>query len=89
MQISKMTVIFFLNPIIQLGNKDNLMEILVQNGLLVKTSSPLNLQELSTLLQNGTCYCNGPLVPEAPVLWVKLFGHLGKNKVLIVLKLLL
>ena len=86
MQISKMTLIFFFNLIIQLGNKDNLMEILVQNGLLVKTSFPLNLQELSTLLQNGTCYSNGTFDLSVPVLWVKLFGHLGKNKDLTDLK---
>ena len=86
MQISKMTLIYFFNLIIQLGNKDNLMEILVQNGLLVKTSFPLNLQELSTLLQNGTCYSSGTLDLSVLVLWVKLFGHLGKNKDLTDLK---
>ena len=53
MQISKMTVIYFFNPIIQLGNKDNLMQILLQNDMCVKVITPLNLKKHSTLSKNG------------------------------------
>ena len=49
---------FFFNLWVKLSNRDNLMQILLQNDICVKVRSPLKLKGLLTLSQNGTFYLN-------------------------------
>ena len=52
----------------------------------VRENISFSLKGHSPFRTNGTFMVNGTLDLSVPVLWVKLFGHLGKNKDLTDLK---